>query len=250
MAWIYEFDGINIVRFRAKGGERTIFAPNWYHIKAMTLHKDRLIIAADTSIYSMSTQDASFITIAQYWNGIRTLLSDGEDLLILADGGWYSMRVTDGSYLHLYNFQPDFAAVAAIQTAASHQPFVQQGIPAQPVQGMQGMGGSRFSVGARVASRWSDNFYYMATIQQVLGGGQYKIIYDDGTASTAQENQFIPVIQPITAYIGQPVLAVWQKAGRLYEAQIGDIRSNFAIVIWDDGGTTNEVAWSEIVPRR
>ncbi|MCS6834288.1 MAG: DUF4537 domain-containing protein [Flammeovirgaceae bacterium] len=108
---------------------------------------------------------------------------------------------------------------------------------------------NRFVVGDRVASLWSDNFYYMATIQQALGTGQYKILYDDGTPSNVHEHQLIPVIHPSSAYVGQPVLAVWQKAGRLYEAKISNVKHASAIVIWDDGGSLSEVAWSDIVPR-
>jgi hypothetical protein len=244
MAWIYEFDGKNIVRFQSQGGERSVFAAHWHSVRAMTIHKDRLVIAAETSIYSMSTQDATFTTIAQHWNGIRTLLSDGEELLVLADGGWYRMKADTGKYVHLYNFQPSLA-VATIQVAMHTS--TSQGVPVKPIQGNSSSGA--YAEGSRMACLWSDNHYYMATIQQVLGGSQYKVVYDDGTASTVQENQSIPLIKPSSATVGQPILAVWKQAGRLYEARISQIKQDSAVIVWDDGGSTSEVTWNNIVPR-
>ncbi len=246
MNYLFEFDGRSILRSNTAGGERIVFAANWHSVHAMTMHQERLLIAADTSIYSMSPDDATFVTVAQHWRGVRLLSSDNQSLLILADGGWYSMNTDDKTHKHLFNFPPQFAIATIWKKPAP----TTASVPLTQAQGSgaTGVAPAGFLVGQRVACLWGSGSYYMATITESLGYRQYKIRYDDGTLSDTTEEQMIPLLGVIGVKEGIKVMAVWQTQGKLYAGKIGAMSASTAAIHWEDGSSPSQVSWQDIVP--
>lgn len=256
MNYLFDYDSQSqsIMKSDTTGGGRTVFASNWRNVHAMTMHNGFLLIAADTSIYSMNPQDASFTTVTQNWSLIRALVSDGQFLYILVEnasnGGWYRFDVANKKHDQIYRANI-FNAASAIWVSQSSQAAGHGASSSSVLQGQASKTSSDgyYGLSERVGCLWNNNAYYMATILAYLGNETYDIVYDDGTKSRTKFSDMLPCLNAKSMQVGQPVMAVWKSQGQLYGGKIAAINDETAIVNWDDGTAGTPVSWQDIVEK-
>ncbi len=94
---------------------------------------------------------------------------------------------------------------------------------------------SSFSVGQRVAAKWTDGKYYLATIK-TADGDDYGVHYADGDKGVVHGKDMHAIAPPGTLQVGDHVMAVW-KGAQMYPGVITSMSGGKALVKWDDGDT-------------
>jgi hypothetical protein len=108
--------------------------------------------------------------------------------------------------------------------------------PAQPAR--------IFADGARVAAKWGDTAFYLATVRG-RDGAKYNVDYDDGDRGAVSGADMIPVASPEKIVAGSHVLACW-GGPRMYPGVVAAINGGLCTVKWDDGDTPLDVPKEKI----
>jgi len=94
--------------------------------------------------------------------------------------------------------------------------------------------------GDKVAARWTDGGYYLATITGA-GGGGVEVLYDDGDKGTVNTADVMRASRTANINVGDHVLAAWRDA-RMYPGVV-TAKTEFTVTVqWDDGDKPLEVA--------
>ncbi len=100
-------------------------------------------------------------------------------------------------------------------------------------------------VGTKVAAEWISDIYYSGVIDKI-SGDDYDIQYDDGFLETHKREDFIVIPSKPDFKTGDKVLAVWMGT-IFYPGIVQEMKSDYAIIQWNDGTTPSEVKFGKIV---
>lgn len=99
--------------------------------------------------------------------------------------------------------------------------------------------------GDKVAAKWIDGNYYLATVTEV-GDGKLNVLYDDGDQGTVAPAEVIGVVRDAKFNVGDHVLAAWKTAAMF--PGVVTAKTQFTVTVtWDDGDTPLEVAKDRVV---
>ena len=99
--------------------------------------------------------------------------------------------------------------------------------------------------GDKVAARWTDGGYYLATVT-AASGGQCEVLYDDGDKGTVGTAEVIRVSRNANFAVGDRVLAAW-KSARMFPGTV-TAKTEFTVTVkWEDGDEPLEVARDRVV---
>jgi hypothetical protein len=99
--------------------------------------------------------------------------------------------------------------------------------------------------GDTVAAKWSDGFYYVATVNQVHDG-KFDVLYADGDKATVSATDLI-ALSSAPLEVGAHVLAAW-KTARMFPGVITAKTEQAYTIKWDDGDAPMDVVKNHVVP--
>jgi hypothetical protein len=102
-----------------------------------------------------------------------------------------------------------------------------------------------FAADQKVAAKWTDGNYYLATVSNVEGDRVSIVFADDSSTKTVKSSELRPI--PIRVWaVGDKVLAVW-STGRFFEGVITNAAPPRYTVKWADGTTPSTVTADRIM---
>jgi hypothetical protein len=102
--------------------------------------------------------------------------------------------------------------------------------------------------GDRVAAKWTDGGFYLATVVAAQSG-KVVVLYDDGDTGTVLPADVKGPLRNTDINAGEPVLAPW-KTARMFPGVVTATTAHTVTVRWDDGDTPLEVAKARIATTR
>lgn len=94
-----------------------------------------------------------------------------------------------------------------------------------------------------VCARYSTSWYEAEVLSEK--DGNYHVKYHDGIEADLSKEDVKDLLTKEQIKVNDRVLAVW-RSGAFYEGSVTEVKSNGAIVKWDDGSTPSLVAFSKI----
>jgi len=105
------------------------------------------------------------------------------------------------------------------------------------------------AVGQRVAARWSDGNYYLATIVSVKGGDCVVKYEGGGDQDTLSIDTIIAIPDKQSFKAGDKVFAVWpDQFLRFYSGVVEKVSSAGCTVKWNDGSSPSLVPANRVLP--
>lgn len=99
--------------------------------------------------------------------------------------------------------------------------------------------------GMRVAAKWSDGNWYMATVDSIAVNS-CDVSYADGTKGSVSYNDVTLIPNDIFLRPGEKVLAVWSNA-RFYAGTVQSVAADGAVIQWEDGSASSKVSFGKII---
>lgn len=172
---------------------------------------------------------------------VKAKLSVGQPYEVVWQKRWYPATLTQSveDYFYFAHFENE---------AGEDDEWITPERARSPRQ--QGMGPEyRAPVDARppvsgdwVAAQWHKS-WFRAQITGLVNG-TYAVHYDDNTTGQVGQSSLIPIAKDFQ--VGDRVLASWGDTGRMYPGRVLLVRGDQALIRWEDGSTSCEVAADKI----